>query len=452
MLASMAPAPFAWEVRNVGVKVAALMTPEIIRRRIGPLGEISRVLLPGRCKGDLDALSRALGVPVQLGPEELKDLAEFFGGKARAHDLRAHDCRIFAEIVEAPALPIGQILERARGLARRRRRRDRSGLPAGDALSAARGGGPGAQGAGPCGQHRFGRPGRAAPRRSGRCRLSAEPQRAYAGARVRDRCRAGADPRPARRAGRPGRRLRAAGGGRPCLSRRPDPRPDPFRLHRLDRPLPRAAPPAAGGRAADGRRQSHRADRRRYARDHHDPDGHGLRAGDPQRAGRAGEPALPAGCRRGRAGAADPLCRQGRPQPAAGLRRGPAVLARPAAVREQPGRDRGQCRRDRRPEFPDRGRGRRHPRLQPRRPSSGRRPVRPVPQARGRAGRRPRLLSGGRAGPGADRPPARQALCPGQRAALGLRRAATRHRPAALRPGRAARWRHGARRAARKEP
>lgn len=116
VLASLAPAPFAWEVRNVGVKVAALMTPEIIRRRIGPLDDISRVLLPGRCKGDLEALSQTLGVPVQLGPEELKDLAEFFGGKARAHDLRAHDCRIFAEIVEATALPIAQILERAAAL------------------------------------------------------------------------------------------------------------------------------------------------------------------------------------------------------------------------------------------------------------------------------------------------------------------------------------------------
>ena len=138
-------------------------------------------------------------------------------------------------------------------------------------------------------------------------------------------------------------RLRAAARGRPAVPRRPDPRPDPFRLHRVDRPLPRAAPPPARGRDADGRGQPHRADRRRHHRHHHDPDGHGLRAGDPQHPGRAGEPALPAGGERGRAGAADPLRRQGRRQPAAGLRSGPALPARPASVSQQPGRDREQA-------------------------------------------------------------------------------------------------------------
>ena len=63
----MAPTPFTWEARNLGVKVAALMTPDIIRRRLGPLGETTRILLPGRCKGDLAALAtelRGLGADV----------------------------------------------------------------------------------------------------------------------------------------------------------------------------------------------------------------------------------------------------------------------------------------------------------------------------------------------------------------------------------------------------
>ncbi|HEX6014517.1 MAG TPA: DUF6513 domain-containing protein [Geminicoccaceae bacterium] len=116
VIASMVPTGFTAEVRNVGVKVAALMTPEIIRRRIGPLDGVSRVVLPGRCKGDLPALGEALGVPVQLGPEELKDLPEFFGAKGHARDLSGHDCRIFAEIVEASALDVPQILARAADL------------------------------------------------------------------------------------------------------------------------------------------------------------------------------------------------------------------------------------------------------------------------------------------------------------------------------------------------
>jgi dihydropteroate synthase-like protein len=116
VLASMGATPFTWEVRNVGVKVAALMTPEIVRRRLGPVGAATRIVLPGRCKGDLAVLGRDLGVPVQLGPEEVKDLPELFGGKARRRDLTAHDCRIFAEIVEASTLGVEAILRRAEAL------------------------------------------------------------------------------------------------------------------------------------------------------------------------------------------------------------------------------------------------------------------------------------------------------------------------------------------------
>jgi dihydropteroate synthase-like protein len=116
VLESMAPTPFTWEVRNVGVKVAALMTPEIILRRIGPIDAATTIVVPGRCKGDLDALGRKLGVPVRQGPEELQDLPEHFGGKRRLHALDAHDCRIFAEIVEASALDVGDIITRASAL------------------------------------------------------------------------------------------------------------------------------------------------------------------------------------------------------------------------------------------------------------------------------------------------------------------------------------------------
>jgi dihydropteroate synthase-like protein len=116
VLASLGATPFTWEVRNVGVKVAALMTPEIIRRRLGPVGAATRIVLPGRCKGDLGALGEALGVPVELGPDEVKDLPELFGAEARRRDLTGHDCRIFAEIVEASALGVEQILPRAAAL------------------------------------------------------------------------------------------------------------------------------------------------------------------------------------------------------------------------------------------------------------------------------------------------------------------------------------------------
>jgi Family of unknown function (DUF6513) len=116
VLAGMGETPFAWEVRNLGVKVAALMTPEIIRRRIGGLDGVDRVILPGRVRGDLAALGAELGAPFERGPDEVKDLPQFFGKSGKRRDLAEHDCRIFAEIIEAPTLDVAGILERARGL------------------------------------------------------------------------------------------------------------------------------------------------------------------------------------------------------------------------------------------------------------------------------------------------------------------------------------------------
>ena len=70
------------------------------------------------------------------------------------------------------------------------------------------------------------------------------------------------------------------------------------------------------------------------------------------------------------------------------------------------------------------------------------------PQLGGRAGRRACVLPRRRAGARADRASARQALCAGQRAALGLCRAAAAEAISCTSPRPAARWRRGARPAA----
>lgn len=113
VLEEMGPAHFTWEVRQLGVKVAALMTAEMIGRRLTDTGGASRILVPGRCRGDMAALGARLGVAVERGPEELMDLPQFFGQEGRAPDLSRHAVRIFAEIVDAPRLGIEAILERA---------------------------------------------------------------------------------------------------------------------------------------------------------------------------------------------------------------------------------------------------------------------------------------------------------------------------------------------------
>jgi hypothetical protein len=113
LLAHMAPADFTYEIVDIGVKVAALMTGQILRRRLPAPIKADRVLLPGRFRGDLEALAGYYGRPVQRGPEDLQDLAEFFGRKGPPPDLSRQNVRIFAELVEAPSLSVEAILERA---------------------------------------------------------------------------------------------------------------------------------------------------------------------------------------------------------------------------------------------------------------------------------------------------------------------------------------------------
>ncbi|NML30457.1 DUF6513 domain-containing protein [Paraburkholderia antibiotica] len=114
VLDGMAPTPFSWEIREIGLQVAALMTADLIQRRVSAPLDAQRVIVPGRCRGDLDALSAHYGVPFERGPEEVKDLPQFFGQKARPFDLSRYDTEIFAEIVDAPRLDLDGIVARAR--------------------------------------------------------------------------------------------------------------------------------------------------------------------------------------------------------------------------------------------------------------------------------------------------------------------------------------------------
>lgn len=104
---------FAWSVFDVGVKVAALMTEAIIARRLPRPVEASQVMVPGRCRADLASLSAEFGVPFLRGPDELKDLPAYFGKRGHGLDLSRQDMRIFAEIVDASAIGVEAIMDRA---------------------------------------------------------------------------------------------------------------------------------------------------------------------------------------------------------------------------------------------------------------------------------------------------------------------------------------------------
>ena len=116
LLVGLGDTEFAWEVVDIGVKVAALMTEEIIQRRLKLPEGADRVILPGRFRGDVERLSAHFGVPFQRGPDEIADLPPFLGRAGNPPDLSRHDMRIFAEIVDAPALSIEALVARARTL------------------------------------------------------------------------------------------------------------------------------------------------------------------------------------------------------------------------------------------------------------------------------------------------------------------------------------------------
>jgi dihydropteroate synthase-like protein len=110
VLQGMAPTAFDWSILNVGVKVAALMTEPILMRRLPRPLNADRVIVPGRCRADLARLTREFGRLFQRGPDELKDLPEFFGKAGAPVDLSRHSLRIFAEIVDASQMSLEAIL------------------------------------------------------------------------------------------------------------------------------------------------------------------------------------------------------------------------------------------------------------------------------------------------------------------------------------------------------
>lgn len=104
---------FTYTVHQLGLSVAALMTADMIRRRLKDTFGADRIMVPGRCRGNLEQLSAEFGILFERGPEELKDLPAYFGKAAKKPDLSHYELKIFAEIVEAPQITVEAIIRRA---------------------------------------------------------------------------------------------------------------------------------------------------------------------------------------------------------------------------------------------------------------------------------------------------------------------------------------------------
>jgi dihydropteroate synthase len=113
VLAELAPrVGFEYSIDVLGITVAALLTTEWLAPRLKIPQGANRVILPGYCRGDLSAVERVAGVPVELGPRDLRRLAEFFGQQA-VQDYGSYDIEILAEINHVPRLALADILAEA---------------------------------------------------------------------------------------------------------------------------------------------------------------------------------------------------------------------------------------------------------------------------------------------------------------------------------------------------
>ena len=113
VLDNMEDINFSYEIRNLNVNVAALLTTDMIARRLGEIKNFDKIIIPGRARGDTDKLSKELQIKVIRGPDELKDLPTLFGEKPLQHDLSKYQVSIFAEITDAPNMSINEIIELA---------------------------------------------------------------------------------------------------------------------------------------------------------------------------------------------------------------------------------------------------------------------------------------------------------------------------------------------------
>ncbi len=117
-LADLAPrVGFDYSIDVLGITVAALLTTDWIAPRIKLPPGVNRIVLPGYSQGDLSAVERAAGVPVERGPHDLRRLPEYFGQQVRDASFGDYDIEIIAEINHAPRLPLPEILSAARQLA-----------------------------------------------------------------------------------------------------------------------------------------------------------------------------------------------------------------------------------------------------------------------------------------------------------------------------------------------
>jgi dihydropteroate synthase len=104
VLTEMKP-PFETDVAVMKITVAALMTTPWIARHLEKVSPgTDLVLIPGLCEGDPLVVKERVGVAVEKGPKDLREIPRYFGQAAVAQDYGRYSIEILAEINNAPKL------------------------------------------------------------------------------------------------------------------------------------------------------------------------------------------------------------------------------------------------------------------------------------------------------------------------------------------------------------
>ncbi|MGN6544380.1 MAG: DUF6513 domain-containing protein, partial [Aureliella sp.] len=108
---------FEYSIAVLPITVAALMTPKWLLRKLEVPAGVTRIIVPGYLESGIDELRSALRVPVDCGPRDIRNLAEFFGKQREiSAELDEYRIEILAEINHAPSLSIDELIDRAQQL------------------------------------------------------------------------------------------------------------------------------------------------------------------------------------------------------------------------------------------------------------------------------------------------------------------------------------------------
>lgn len=100
-------------IQVLPITVAALMSPAWLAKHLVVPQHCDRIIIPGYCDGNLQPIEIVCGLPVEVGPRNLRDLPEWFGGTATPVSLEKFTIEIIAEINNAPRLDVDDIIQTA---------------------------------------------------------------------------------------------------------------------------------------------------------------------------------------------------------------------------------------------------------------------------------------------------------------------------------------------------